>query len=197
MNIKPLADKIYDTEDTKTIKSFLTKSTRNKNRIAITTDLDKKYARIVEKLGFKHQLCIFHTKKNLNKTLKQYLNTYEVPKEESKESWRQLKKIKEIFDIKNYEKAEKELQSLIFRKNEFTPIIYKIIKKLIVPRYKKFIHYLKDEKIERTSNKIENAFQKTMPKHKKRIFKTKKGIQKRIKEKNKIWNQKRKNQQSF
>ena len=192
-----IADKIYDTEDTKTIKSFLTKSTRNKNRIAITTDLDKKYARIVEKLGFKHQLCIFHTKKNLNKTLKQYLNTYEVPKEESKESWRQLKKIKEIFDIKNYEKAEKELQSLIFRKNEFTPIIYKIIKKLIVPRYKKFIHYLKDEKIERTSNKIENAFQKTMPKHKKRIFKTKKGIQKRIKEKNKIWNQKRKNQQSF
>ena len=39
----------------------------NKNKIAITTDLDKKYATIILKLGFKHQLCIFHTKKSLNK----------------------------------------------------------------------------------------------------------------------------------
>lgn len=71
-------------------------------------------------------------------------------------------------------KQKKELQSLIFRKNEFTPIIYKIIKKLIVPRYKKFIHYLKDEKIERTSNKIENSFQKQCQNTKNEFTKPKK-----------------------
>ena len=39
------------------------KSTTNKNKIVITTDLDKKYSLIIPKLGFKHQICIFYTKK--------------------------------------------------------------------------------------------------------------------------------------
>ena len=49
----------------------------------------------------------------------------------------------------------------------FHPVIYKIIRKSITPRYKSFIYHLKDKRIEKTSNKIENAFQKTMPKIKK------------------------------
>lgn len=59
-----VADAIYDTEDETTVEKFLRESTANKNKIAITTDLDKKYASIIPKLGFKHQLCIFHTKKS-------------------------------------------------------------------------------------------------------------------------------------
>ena len=52
------------------------------------------------------------------------------------------KNLKEIFKITNYKQAEKELQSLIYRKkNEFTPPIYKIITKSIAPRYKNFIHH--------------------------------------------------------
>lgn len=43
----------------------------------------------------------------------------------------------------------------------------------LAQRYKSFIHHLKDKRIEKTSNKIENAFQKTMPKSRKQIFKTK------------------------
>ena len=75
--------------------------------------------------------------------------------------------IKNLFDLENYEDANKEFQSLIFREKEFHPIIYKIIKKSISPRYKNFIYHLKYNKIEKTSNKIENAFQKTMPKSRK------------------------------
>lgn len=192
-----IADKIYDKEDEKTIYHFLHKSTFNKRKIAITTDLDKKYSRIIEKLGFKHQLCIFHTLKSLNKLLKTYLKQNNYSKEESQKSWDQLKKLKKIFKIKNYKQAEKELQSLIYRKNEFTPPIYKIITKSIAPRYKNFIHHLKDDKIEKTSNKIENAFQKTMPKHKKRKFKTIKGIQRRINIKTETWNKKRKQEKQY
>jgi len=44
----------------------------NKNKIAITTDLDEKYKPIIEKLGFKHQWCLFHTLKN-NKIIKNIL----------------------------------------------------------------------------------------------------------------------------
>ena len=62
-----VADAIYDTEDETTVEKFLRESSANKNKKAITTDLDKKYSSIISELGFKHQLCIFHTKKSLNK----------------------------------------------------------------------------------------------------------------------------------
>ena len=67
-----VADAIYDTEDETTVEKFLRESTANKNKIAITTDLDKKYASIIPKLGFKHQLCIFHTKKKFKQTIKKF-----------------------------------------------------------------------------------------------------------------------------
>ena len=196
-----VADVIYDKEDETTVEKFLNESTANKNKKAITTDLDSKYPQIIEKLGFKHQLCIFHAKKSLNKQLKVFKDKFHLSEEEFEEGHQQLKSIKNLFDLDDYDEAEKELQSLIFRKNEFHPAIYEIIIKSISPRYKRFIHYLKDKRIEKTSNKIENAFQKTMPKSRKRTFKTKRGVLKRIYRRDLIWNDNRKkdfeNQQSF
>ena len=196
-----VADAIYDTEDDTTVEKFLKESTANKNKIAITTDLDKKYASIIPKLGFKHQLCIFHTKKSLNKQLKTFKDKNRISDEEYQECHKQLKMIKDLFDLNDYDELKKEVQSLIYRKEDFHPVIYKIIKKSITPRYKSFIHHLKDKRIEKTSNKIENAFQKTMPKSRKRTFKTKRGVLKRIYRRDLIWNQNRKtdfeNQQSF
>lgn len=100
--------------------------------------------------------------------------------------------IKDLFDLNDYDEFKNEVQSLINRKDDFHPVIYKIIRKFIFPRYKSFIYHLKDNKIEKTSNKIENAFQKTMPKSRKRTFKTKRGVLKRIYRRNLIWNQNQK-----
>ena len=122
----------------------------------------------------------FHAKKSLNKQLKGLKDKFHLTKEEYGECHQQLKMVKDLFDLDNYDEAEKELQSLIFRKDEFHPAVYEIIRKSISPRYKSFIHHLKDKRIEKTSNKIENAFQKTMPKSRKRTFKTKRGVLKRI-----------------
>ena len=47
-----VADAIYDTENETTVTKFLKESTANKNKIAITTDLDKNYSLIIPKLGF-------------------------------------------------------------------------------------------------------------------------------------------------
>ena len=109
--------------------------------------------------------------------------------------------IKDLFDLNGIDEFKNDVQSLIYRKDDFHPIIYKIIRKFIFPRYKSIIYHLKDKKIEKTSNKIENAFQKTMPKSRKRTFKTKLGVLKRIYRRDLIWNQNRKNdfenQQSF
>ena len=196
-----VADAIYDTENETTVTKFLKESTVNKNKIAITTDLDKNYSLIIPKLGFKHQLCIFHTKKSLNRQLKYFKDKYHLSDEEYEECQQQLQNIKNLFDLENYDEANKELQSLIYRKNEFHPIIYKIIRKSISSRYKNFIYHIKDKKIEKTSNKLENAFQKTMPKSRKRTFKTTRGVLKRIYRRDLIWNENRKtdfeNQQSF
>ena len=196
-----VADAIYDTEDETTVEKFLREYTANKNKKAITTDLDKKYSSIILKLGFKHQLCIFHTKKSLNKQLKTFKDKNRLSDEEYQECHKQLKMIKDLFDLNDYDEFKNEVQSLINRKDDFHPVIYKIIRKFIFPRYKSFIYHLKYNKIEKTSNKIENAFQKTMPKSRKQTFKTKRGVLKRIYRRNLIWNQNRKNdfenQQSF
>ena len=44
--------------------------------------------------------------------------------------------IKILFDLEDYGESKKELQSLIYRKDEFHPAIYEIIRKSIAPRYK-------------------------------------------------------------
>ena len=86
----------------------------------------------------------------------------------------QLKPIKDIFNYTDYEKAKNELMNLIYQKDKFNSVVYKIIVEKIVPNFKNYIWHIQDEKIESTSNKIENFFSKTMPKSFKRKYKTKK-----------------------
>ena len=105
-------DAIYDNEDETTVEKFLRESTINKNKIEITTDLNKKYASIIPKLGFKHQLCIFHTKKSLNKQLKKFKDNYHLSEEEYQECHQQLKIIKDLFDLNDYDQFKK--RSTIF-----------------------------------------------------------------------------------
>lgn len=118
-----MADAIYDTEDETTVEKFLRESTVNKNKVAITTDLDKKYVSIISKLGFKHQLCIFHTKKSLNKQLKTFKDKNRIFDEEYQECHKQLKMIKDLFDLNDYDEFKNEVQYLIYRKEDFHPVI--------------------------------------------------------------------------
>lgn len=118
-----MADAIYDTKDETTVEKFLRESTANKNKIVITTDLDKKYASIISKLGFKHQLCIFHAKKSLNKQLKTFKDKNRISDEEYQECHKQLKIIKDLFDLNDYGEFKSEVQFLIYRKKDFHPVI--------------------------------------------------------------------------
>ena len=51
-----------------------------------------------------------------NKQLKYFKEKYHLSNEEYVECQQQLKMIKNLFDLKNYNETNKELQSLIFRK---------------------------------------------------------------------------------
>ena len=82
--------------------------------------MDKKYASILQKLGFKHQLCIFHTKKSLNKQLKKKKNKNRLSDEEYQEYHKQLKIIKDLFDSNDYGEFKSEVRFLIYRKKRFS-----------------------------------------------------------------------------
>ena len=62
------------------IREFLEQNTRNKNKIAVTSDIDDKYKSIIERLGFKHQWCLFYALKNFK-----YIQENEIDKEEIEE----------------------------------------------------------------------------------------------------------------
>jgi len=59
-------DKICSNKEYNTIKQFIQESTKNIPIIAITDHL-REYKIIIDKLGFIHQLCIFHLFKMIGK----------------------------------------------------------------------------------------------------------------------------------
>ena len=42
--------------------------------------------------------------------------------------------IKDLFDLNDYDEFKNEVQSLIYRNDDFHPVIYKIIRKSIAPK---------------------------------------------------------------
>lgn len=59
-----IANKIVEHETPKEVYTFLEEATHAQPRIAITSDLKGTYKKPIRDLGFKHQYCEFHTKKN-------------------------------------------------------------------------------------------------------------------------------------
>ena len=175
-----VADKIYSKENSKNIKEFLDQNTRNKNRIAITTDLDEKYKPIIEELGFKHQWCLFHTFKNFNKIIKNYIKQNKVSKEEINKIKEEKEEIFNLFQVGSLKNARNKFNQVLVKIKEYSKIIQFIIINSLRPYFKTFFAFLDDKNIQRTSNKIENIFQKTFPKSVKKLMKIKNGVMSRI-----------------
>lgn len=179
-------------ESEKIIKNFLTKSTKNQKRIAITTDLKIEYRRPITKLGFKHQFCRFHTKQKINREIKNHIKQNKIIKEEEKEINKLKKEIFKILDSKKIKTSKKILKKLIEENKENNNIITEILREFIIPYFKNLTYSKENENIESTSNKIENIFQKLFPKSIKKRMKTKYGILNRFKLKLEYWNEKNK-----
>ncbi|MDO5850580.1 MAG: transposase family protein, partial [Methanobacteriaceae archaeon] len=79
-------------------------------------------------------------------------------------------------------------ESLISKDNEFPPIIKQIMWKLIISYFKNLTYYLENDFLESTSNKIENFFQKILPQHIKKTFRSKSGVKARLELKTEFWN---------
>ena len=73
----------------------------------------------------------FHTKKSLNKQLKNFKDKNRLSDEEYQECHNQFKMIKYLFDLNDNDEFKNQVLSLIYRKNDFNLVIYKIIRKFI------------------------------------------------------------------
>ena len=218
----PVGELISENEDPETIKKFISDCIPAHKRIAIVTDLQKSYDKIMRELGFVHQKCTFHLRLNMNEQnrifikkskhalLKKFKNKY--PQASKSQINRYLdEKIKiikkdlnshmalifELFNQQTYDKAIRYVDLLKSEIKSFPPHLRDYMVKNFFPNYKSFLFFLKKEHkglLGATNNRIENYIGNTMPKSLKRKFRTKLGFFNHIRHRIKGWIENQKNQ---
>lgn len=156
VNNIPIAEKIYSEETNETVTEFLTESLKNITVKCICTDLDTKYKPIIEKLGYNHQYCLFHTKMNINKKLKLKSKENKDNKEYQKTHKKLKKELYSILDNSNYKQSWDQLNKLAKHLEGYNKEISKFITETLQPFFKSFKRWTDDNKIDKTTNKIEN-----------------------------------------
>ncbi len=188
----PVNEKISPDKKYTTIIQFIRESTKNKPLIAITADHVPEYKNIMDELKVKHQLCIFHFYKMIGDKLYTLLRSKKVSEDEKIRLKLYYKEIREIFDTTNYETSLNLLDKLISNLDDIPPFLRRFILKKILPNFNRLTQSMRDNKIARTSNKIENYYRQTLPKAYKRKYKTIKGLINYLKLKMQNWTQKQK-----
>jgi transposase-like protein len=186
----PVAEEIVSKRTTETIKRFIEKSTRKQPLIAITTDHFRRYKRIMDKLGVKHQLCIFHLFQMIGRAVYKILKSKKASKRDKISLCLYFTEIKEIFRTYDEETAINRLEKLLKKFSDIPRILQRYITKKIIPDFTRLTHYMRDPLISRTSNPVENYYRQTEPEQIKTKYKTNKGILSYLTRKMKKWTQK-------
>ena len=201
----PVAELFAEKESNKDVYHFINKYVDHKDRIAIVTDTKPGYDWVMRKLKFKrHQYCTFHFKKNLNKLTRSKINERrreitnmmnKIYENESKKFIEEkvneelepfikeiqyaLQLIYYVFKEESFEKAESYIKLIKANMKNFPKFITEYLEENFLPYYKSYIYYLEKPykgKLDDTNNKTEGYFRATMPKGKKRHFRTFEGL---------------------
>src|SRR5665648_1181887 len=192
----PVTEKITPNKGYTTIKHLIQESTENKPLISITTDHVPKYKTIMDELGVKHQLCIFHFYKMIGDKLYKLLRSKKTSEDEKTRLKKYFKEIRQIFDTTNYETATKHLKELLSCFDDIPRILKRFITKNILPNLNRLTQFMHNPKISRTSNYVENYYRQTLPRANKKKYKTIHGLINYLKLKMQKWTSKhRKNHQ--
>ena len=186
----PIAEEIVLKRTTETIYNFINKSTHKQPLIAITTDHFRRYKRIMDKLGVKHQLCIFHLFKMIGNSVYKILKSKKVTRQEKISLCLYFTELKNIFRTYNEETAIQRLETLLEKFNDIPKVLQQYLTKKILPDFQRLTHFMRSPFIERTSNKVENYYRQTDPNQIKKIYKTITGILSYLNQKMKKWTQK-------
>lgn len=186
----PVTERITSDKEYKTIKQFLIESTKNKRLISITTDHLREYKTIIDQMGAKHQLCLFHLYKMINNKIYGPQKSKKISKHNKKLLDKYFKEIREIFNTNDEKIAIKRLEKLLDNFNNIPHVLQKIINKKIIPDFQRLTQFMRDPNIPKTNNSIENYYRQTLPKSIKKIFKSTHGITNHIQLKMQNWTQK-------
>ena len=155
---------LVESEDIETIYKFLDDSLRNQPKICIVSDLKDEYHPAIEKVGVKHQFCMFHTKQKINRNIREdkKRNNYSNEELELLNYCKQL-----VFDVLNANNFRSILKKgrdyLISIQNNLPKVIFNLLWFFIIPYFKTITFHLENSNVPTTSNKIENFFQKVFP----------------------------------
>lgn len=172
----PISEKIVRNRSPTVIKQFIKESLHNKPIIAITTDLYPMYRNIFDDLNIKQQLCIIHLRRTIYTKLKHYKRKNNLSEKENEQMYKNAKKFIEIFHETNYFIAKQKYERYINKFNEIPPVLQQFMQKHVINFIERYLLYLKNPKIEKTSNKLDNYYRNTDPEIIKTRYKTRKGI---------------------
>ena len=172
----PISEKIVRNRSPTVIKRFIKESLHNKPIIAITTDLYPMYRNIFDDLNIKQQLCIIHLRRTIYTKLKHYKRKNKLTEEEIEQMYKNAKKFIEIFHETNYFIAKQKYEQYINKFDEIPPVLQQFMQKHVINFIERYLLYLKNPKIEKTSNKLDNYYRNTDPEIIKTRYKTRKGI---------------------
>lgn len=172
----PVAEKIVRRRIPENTKKFIKESTKNKPFICLTTDLFPMYRNVADELGVKHQLCIFHLFKTINHKIKTYCRKNKLNKNEKQVIYDNAEKLKNCFRQNSSKDAINKFKQYLQNYTAIPVVLKDFIRKHIINHFQRYIEYLDDENIEKTSNKVENYYRQTNPEKIKKTYKTKQGI---------------------
>lgn len=186
----PVAEEIAPKRTPNTIKNFITNSINNQPLISVTTDHFREYKNIIDKIGAKHQLCIFHLYKMIGNAVYKKLKSKKLTPQEKITLVLYFTDIKNIFRTYHEETAIEKLEELLNHKNKIPQVLRRYITKNVIPDFQRLTHFMRNPLIQRTSNHVENYYRQTEPEQIKKIYKTIKGILSYLNQKMKKWTQK-------
>jgi len=127
-------------------------------------------------IGVKHQLCIFHLFKMIGDKVYKKLHSKKLRNREKISLCLYFTDIKNIFRTQNPKTSYEKLNKLLKDFDKIPRLLRRFIKLKIIPDYKRLTTFMKNNKIPRTSNTVENYYRQTEPEQIKKKYKTKKGI---------------------
>lgn len=186
----PLAERITDNKQYNTILQFLKDITKNKQFIVLATDLFPMYRNITDELDVKHQLCLIHLNREINKKIKDYVRKNKLNEEDKKQIYNSTKEYKEMFFAKTPEEAKKIYNEYMTGIKEIPEPLKQFTDKHVKNHFQRYLEHHYDENIDRTTNKIENYYRQTDPEKIKKNYKTKTGILSFLTYKMEYWTEK-------
>jgi hypothetical protein len=137
-----------------------------------------------------YQLCHAHFKRNINKVVKALLNSEKHSEDEKAEIEEYKKKIFKILDAETYGDAESLFNSLLKEKNNIPYKLRRFVDKDLKHDFERYMGYLKDGNIEKTTNKLENFYRQTFPRAIKKLLTSIDGKKDFLSIRNHNWNKK-------